>query len=454
MSTNSIVQNYTPERRVRLNSLLKEAFPRASSPDVGEIAKLALSKRPISIPPDREKSLTYRVESSPGKTVRVLFGSQKGSHKVVFRSLTFTRDQKRELHAVKELKNYEPNNETEFDKEEWVMNTVKTSLLERFEHAREFLDLPIERGYNSKNQPRLISKYSDNTLASRPLTSEIALPCTLQTFLDVSQGLVYLHESGIIHTDIKPENILAPDSNNRGKLTDFGLAKLINDPPPNLFFATPLYLPPEYKNKTMNFQSDVYALGLSLMFELEQKVFPVLLNQQAANSKIGQNILKQLADFKTYASPKLCSREEAQKFKNTGHYVRFKAKNHYYIFPTWNMRSRLWNQIIQALEPSLSSHEYDALTSLYNLALQTIKGPNIRPNAIGFHQKIKDIHTRTHLSWPEQNRTKNTSLTLAKFNEHTQSSTSKRRRPSLPSIPSQSSERKRLRPEASSSSSS
>ena len=46
----------------------------------------------------------------------------------------------------------------------------------------------------------------------------------------VSSGLLYLHQLGIVHFDIKPDNILLPDkqSFNNLKICDFGECKIIN----------------------------------------------------------------------------------------------------------------------------------------------------------------------------------------------------------------------------------
>ncbi len=417
---------YTPKRQRGVTQLLKDTFSDARSPDIKDIAHSVLSQGPINISPDLSKGITYPIESSPLKSVRIILPDpKKGSSKIVYRTLTYTSDHKVEEQAVKELK--DPlGNEKEFDQESWVKDCIKQKLPEDFEEAQKVLDLPISRGYNLKNQPRLISKYSDNTLGSRPLTSENALSVTLETFLDLSKGLSYLHKAGIVHGDIKPENLLAPDNNSLGKLTDFGLAKLASGPPPQLFCATPLYLPPEYKNKTTTFKSDVYALGLSLMSELEDKVFPALLKRQAVSSSAGQSLVEQLATFSKYRTPKQYFKTEIQQYRNDGHFVRFmqkgtsQKKNYYYIFPTWNERDHLWSHLLHAIEPSLNPHEYDTLTSLYNLALQSIKKENIRPTAMDFHQQIKGVFDRVQLDYAREEATASSSLASLNSNSNTQ----------------------------------
>ena len=52
---------------------------------------------------------------------------------------------------------------------------------------------------------------------------------TRKVFVQLFQGVKYLHERNIVHRDIKPENILLTDKNLSIKLADFGLAKIIGE---------------------------------------------------------------------------------------------------------------------------------------------------------------------------------------------------------------------------------
>jgi serine/threonine-protein kinase CHEK2 len=52
---------------------------------------------------------------------------------------------------------------------------------------------------------------------------------TRKVFVQLFQGIKYLHERNIVHRDIKPENILLTDKNLSVKLADFGLAKIIGE---------------------------------------------------------------------------------------------------------------------------------------------------------------------------------------------------------------------------------
>lgn len=87
---------------------------------------------------------------------------------------------------------------------------------------------------------------------------------------DVSRGIGFAHSLGILHRDIKPSNIML-DENERVRITDFGLAKLIdsNDSLTRTGAAvgTPSYMAPEQaagRSSQISPRSDVYALGAVL----------------------------------------------------------------------------------------------------------------------------------------------------------------------------------------------
>lgn len=62
-------------------------------------------------------------------------------------------------------------------------------------------------------------------VAKQKLTEEE----TRKVFIQLFQGIKYLHERNIVHRDIKPENILLTDKYLSVKLADFGLAKIIGE---------------------------------------------------------------------------------------------------------------------------------------------------------------------------------------------------------------------------------
>lgn len=83
----------------------------------------------------------------------------------------------------------------------------------------------------------------------------------------VLKGLAYAHENGVIHRDIKPDNVQLL-SDGRIKITDFGIARLTFEP--NLtqdgqVFGTPSYMSPEQiVGRDIDARSDIFSVGVML----------------------------------------------------------------------------------------------------------------------------------------------------------------------------------------------
>ncbi len=93
-----------------------------------------------------------------------------------------------------------------------------------------------------------------------------------KTLEEVSVGLDYAHEEGVIHRDIKPGNIIVAKrgEKTRAKILDFGLARLKNAKltQTGLFLGTPNYASPEQiLSSRVDARSDVYSLG-AVAYEL------------------------------------------------------------------------------------------------------------------------------------------------------------------------------------------
>ena len=101
----------------------------------------------------------------------------------------------------------------------------------------------------------------------------VTIDKALRIATQVSTGLQYAHDRGIIHRDVKPENIIFADG--RVCIVDFGLARIVNDAgSPSLtesgiVVGTPAYLSPEQAaaEKQIGPGCDQYALAC-VLFEL------------------------------------------------------------------------------------------------------------------------------------------------------------------------------------------
>jgi len=92
----------------------------------------------------------------------------------------------------------------------------------------------------------------------------------LQTLLVVAKAVAYAHEQGVIHRDLKPQNVLIERGSGQVYISDFGLAKTTDAEDltrTGTAFGTPLYMAPEQVrgDKTrMGPATDVWALGVML----------------------------------------------------------------------------------------------------------------------------------------------------------------------------------------------
>lgn len=103
-------------------------------------------------------------------------------------------------------------------------------------------------------------------MANEPLPLEVAFIIMLEIF----KGLEYAHEKGVVHRDMKPDNILISESA-QVKVSDFGLAALEGATTltrQGMVVGTPAYMSPEQAaGKKVDKRSDIFSLGVTF-FEM------------------------------------------------------------------------------------------------------------------------------------------------------------------------------------------
>jgi serine/threonine protein kinase len=107
----------------------------------------------------------------------------------------------------------------------------------------------------------------------------IDLPRALAVLVQICDGLSAAHSVGVIHRDLKPDNVIVVPTSDGAelvKLLDFGVAKLVNRDDEDVGFqtaagsviGTPAYMSPEQAGgMAVDARSDIYSLG-AIMYEL------------------------------------------------------------------------------------------------------------------------------------------------------------------------------------------
>ncbi len=142
----------------------------------------------------------------------------------------------------------------------------------------------LEKLGNHDQIPRLLAYFDENKefylvqefIEGHTLSEEL-VPSqrwseteVLQMLLEVLNILEFVHREGVIHRDIKPDNIIRRTSDNKLVLVDFGAVKQLRSP--NLTFGgqttatvaigTPGYMPTEQGQGKPRPNSDIYSLGI------------------------------------------------------------------------------------------------------------------------------------------------------------------------------------------------
>jgi eukaryotic-like serine/threonine-protein kinase len=157
-----------------------------------------------------------------------------------------------------------------------AMDELLVKRFEREARVTAMLDHPnIVRGYGlqrvDKHVCLLMELVIGETVRERLIRKgRLAEKETLNIALAVVRALNHACESGIVHRDVKPANILVR-TDGEIKLVDFGLVRMENATmmltQGAFSIGTPLYSPPEQNEDARNVdhRSDIYALGVTLM---------------------------------------------------------------------------------------------------------------------------------------------------------------------------------------------
>ncbi|MEM9131284.1 MAG: serine/threonine-protein kinase [Actinomycetota bacterium] len=165
--------------------------------------------------------------------------------------------------AVKVLTAVDDDGRRRFDRERLAMGQAA-------DHPN--IVLPLRGGYTAGNQPFLVMEYlAGGSLQDLADRGPMPWPQAIGLVSPIADALAHAHANGIVHKDIKPANILLTE-NNTPKLSDFGIASLMDRTLTDQVAYTLSYTPPEtfaggdtdprdHRSDTYSLAATLYALG-------------------------------------------------------------------------------------------------------------------------------------------------------------------------------------------------
>ena len=144
----------------------------------------------------------------------------------------------------------------------------ETRILAKLEHAAIVPVYDVDR---DNNQLFFVMRYmSGGSLTERIQSRSLSLSQMAHILQRVAAALDYAHQRGVIHRDLKPDNILFDEYDN-AYISDFGIAKLTQTATkltnPSII-GTPTHMSPEQaKGEDVDGRSDIYSLGV-ILFEM------------------------------------------------------------------------------------------------------------------------------------------------------------------------------------------
>jgi serine/threonine protein kinase len=187
------------------------------------------------------------------------------------------RAQHTETGEMAALKVFKLDGRSGCDAQGWEAAEREFQALARVQHSSvarvyDFGRVPWMVGGEETQRPYLLMEW----LSGRPLSHwvhpdrRLPFDTVLALLIDLARSLDLIHQAGILHRDIKPDNVRYDPARGRAAWMDFGVARLFDASrtQTGVLFGTPDHMAPEIiQGDRATVRSDVYALGV-LAYEL------------------------------------------------------------------------------------------------------------------------------------------------------------------------------------------
>jgi serine/threonine protein kinase len=158
---------------------------------------------------------------------------------------------------------------------------------------------------------------------------QLSVGKTISIIAQVCEGLAEAHRLGVVHRDLKPQNIMIDKAGN-AKIMDFGIARSIRTKgitEAGVMIGTPEYMSPEQVDgQQADQRADIYALGIILFELLTGRVpfegetpFSVAYKQKNEVPPEARKINPQIPEDLDRLIMKCLEKDKPKRFQNTAH---------------------------------------------------------------------------------------------------------------------------------------
>ena len=216
-------------------------------------------RAPTDYDDEMSESLHERVIGAIGDQYQIQDEVGRGGMSVVYRALDPRLNRPVAVKVLPPELAYDPAIRTRFTRE------AQTSALLSHAHIVPIYDVGEREGIAYF----VMALIGGGNLATRlALQPRQPIDEVRRMMCEVADALAYAHMRGVIHRDIKPDNILLDRETGRGLVTDFGIARAVEAGTrltvTGMAVGTPTYMSPEQAvgDKEIDGRSDVYSLGI------------------------------------------------------------------------------------------------------------------------------------------------------------------------------------------------